>query len=191
MTISVRPLPLPGVLEITAQQHGDDRGVFSEVWNADEFARHGITTPFVQDNHSVSRQAGVLRGLHYQLPPYAQDKLVRVVRGAIFDVAVDIQPQSPTFGRWVSATLSAVQWNQLLVPAGYAHGFVTLEPDTEVIYKVSRPYSRQHERAIRFDDPRLAIAWPVDAADVLLSPKDREAPLFDDADLPGVLEVQS
>lgn len=191
MTISVRETGLAGVLEIQPQMHGDERGSFCEVFNADDFARHGITTTFVQDNHSVSRQRGVMRGLHYQLAPFAQDKLVRVVRGSIFDVAADIRPNSPTFGRWIGVELSAARWNQLLVPAGYAHGFVTLEPDTEVIYKVSRPYSREHERAIRFDDPRLAIAWPVDASAMQLSEKDRLAPTLDASDLSELREEQA
>ncbi|WEJ59310.1 dTDP-4-dehydrorhamnose 3,5-epimerase [Devosia sp. FJ2-5-3] len=191
MSISVRETGLAGVLEIQPQMHGDERGSFCEVWNADDFARHGIRTQFVQDNHSVSRQRGVMRGLHYQLAPFAQDKLVRVVRGSIFDVAADIRPNSPTFGRWIGVELSAARWNQLLVPAGYAHGFVTLEPDTEVIYKVSRPYSRDHERAIRFDDPRLAIAWPVDASAMQLSEKDRLAPTLDVSDLSELREEQA
>lgn len=191
MSISVRETGLAGVLEIQPQMHGDERGSFCEVWNADDFARHGIRTQFVQDNHSVSRQRGVMRGLHYQLAPFAQDKLVRVVRGSIFDVAADIRPNSPTFGRWIGVELSAARWNQLLVPAGYAHGFVTLEPDTEVIYKVSRPYSRDHERAVRFDDPRLAIAWPVEASAMQLSEKDRLAPTLDASDLSGLREEQA
>lgn len=191
MSISVRETGLAGVLEIQPQMHGDERGSFCEVFNAGDFARHGITTTFVQDNHSVSRQRGVMRGLHYQLAPFAQDKLVRVVRGSIFDVAADIRPNSPTVGRWIGVELSAARWNQLLVPAGYAHGFVTLEPDTEVIYKVSRPYSREHERAIRFDDPRLAIAWPVDASAMQLSEKDRLAPTLDASDLSELREEQA
>lgn len=191
MSISVRETGLAGVLEIQPQMHGDERGSFCEVWNADDFARHGIRMQFVQDNHSVSRQRGVMRGLHYQLAPFAQDKLVRVVRGSIFDVAADIRPNSPTFGRWIGVELSAARWNQLLVPAGYAHGFVTLEPDSEVIYKVSRPYSRDHERAVRFDDPRLAIAWPVDASEMQLSEKDRVAPTLDASDLSVRREEQA
>lgn len=190
MSISVRQTELAGVLEIQPQKHGDERGSFCEVFNAEDFARQGITVSFVQDNHSVSRQRGVMRGLHYQLRPFAQAKLVRVVRGSIFDVAADIHPASPTFGRWVGVELSAERWNQLFVPAGYAHGFVTLEPDTEVVYKVSRPYSRAHERAIRFDDPRLGIAWPVDPAQMQLSEKDRLAPMLDGADLTDLLEEE-
>lgn len=184
MSVSVQHLSLPGVLEIVVTKHADKRGFFSEVFNAHDLAVHGVGMDFVQDNHSVSRRRGVMRGLHYQLPPFAQDKLIRVVRGAIFDVAVDIRPSSPTFCSWVSAELSASRWNQLFVPAGYAHGFVTTEPDTEVIYKVSSPYSREHERSIRFDDARLAIDWPIKAADMVLSEKDRLAPSIGSADLP-------
>jgi len=188
MTITIRHLALPGVLEILPQQHSDDRGTFCEVWNAQDFARNGIDVAFIQDNHSVSRQRGVLRGMHYQLAPFAQHKLVRVVRGSVFDVVADIRPGSPTFGQWVWAELSAAHWNQLLVPAGYAHGFVTLEPDTEVIYKVSRPYSREHERTIRFDDPHLAIRWPYPHNNLQLSPKDLAAPYLDFAELPRLVK---
>lgn len=188
MTTFVRQLDLPGVVEITPTQYTDERGIFCEVWSAAALARHDIATTFIQDNQSLSRQRGVLRGLHYQLPPFAQDKLVRVVRGAIFDVAVDIRPRSQTFGKWVGLGLTAQNWKQLFVPAGFAHGFVTLEPDTEVIYKVSSPYSRLHERSIRFDDPWLAIDWPIAPADMTLSDKDRTAPLLDMAELPHSME---
>jgi dTDP-4-dehydrorhamnose 3,5-epimerase len=187
--IKLRPLPLPGVIELIPDRFSDPRGLFCEVWNGEALRAEGINIDFVQDNHSVSRPRGVLRGLHYQLPPFAQDKLVRVVRGAIFDVAVDIRPASPTFRQWTAVTLSAADWNQLLVPAGYAHGFVTLEPDTEVIYKVSRPYSRAHERAIRYDDPDLAIDWPVEPDAILLSDKDQAAPPLSKADLPQGEEI--
>jgi dTDP-4-dehydrorhamnose 3,5-epimerase len=174
--VNVRPLAIPHVVEIIPARHGDHRGFFSETWSAAALAEHGIATNFVQDNHSFSAEAGVLRGLHYQEPPVAQAKLVRVVRGSIFDVAVDIRHGSPTFGRWVGLTISAAAWNQILVPEGFAHGFVTLEPGTEVLYKASGPYSPAHERAIRFDDPQIGIEWPVDPAAAILSPKDREAP---------------
>ena len=138
---------------------------------------------FVQDNHSLSRKAGVLRGLHYQLPPFAQDKLVRVISGAILDVAVDIRKSSPTFGRWLALEVSAEKWNQILVPKGFAHGFVTLIPDTEVIYKVTERYAPECDRSIRFDDPAIGIDWRVSAADVTLSDKDRNAPLLADAEI--------
>ena len=176
--IEVRLLGLDGVLEIRPQRFGDERGFFSEVWSERAFADVGLDLHFVQDNHSLSRDVGVLRGLHFQAPPMAQDKLVRVSRGAVFDVAVDIRVGSPNFGQWVGARLSAAEWNQMLIPKGFAHGFLALEPDTEVQYKVTAPYSREHDRAIRFDDPAIGIDWPIDAAALILSDKDRTAPLL-------------
>ncbi|MDT9599695.1 dTDP-4-dehydrorhamnose 3,5-epimerase [Sphingosinicella rhizophila] len=173
--LDVRALALDGVFEIRPRRHGDDRGFFSEVWSREAMGAAGLHHDFVQDNHSYSAARGVLRGLHFQLPPAAQDKLVRVSRGAIFDVAVDIRKGSPTFGKWVGLTLSADLWNQILVPQGFAHGFVTLEPDTEVQYKVSAPYRAEADRAIRFDDPDIGIDWPVPAAEIILSSKDRDA----------------
>ena len=181
--LDVRPLALAGVLEIRPRQFADDRGFFSEVWNAQSFGDAGIDLAFVQDNHSLSRERGVLRGLHYQLPPVAQDKLVRVTRGSILDVAVDIRRSSPGFGQWVAVTLSASDWNQLLVPKGFAHGFVTLEPDTEVQYKVTAPYSAAHDRSIRFDDPTIGVEWPFPAADLILSDKDQAAPPLAEAEV--------
>jgi dTDP-4-dehydrorhamnose 3,5-epimerase len=181
--IEVRELGLDGVLEIVPARHGDDRGYFSETFSRDTFAEAGIGLEFVQDNHSLSRAKGVLRGLHYQLPPRAQDKLVRVVRGAILDVAVDIRRGSPTFGRWVSLEVSAEKWNQILVPKGFAHGFLTLEPDTEVIYKVTDVYAPDRDRSIRFDDPDIGIEWPMARERLRLSQKDSGAPLLGDADL--------
>ena len=176
----VRRLGLEGVLEIRPDRHGDERGFFSEVWNKARWLEAGIDVEFVQDNHSMSKQRGVLRGLHFQAPPMAQAKLVRVTRGAVFDVAVDIRAGSPTCGQWVSTTLSADEWNQLYVPEGFAHGFVTIEPETEVEYKVSAPYSPEHDRAIRFDDPDIGIDWPIGAGEVILSDKDRAAPRLGD-----------
>ena len=183
MSVEFRSLAIADVLEIIPQKHGDDRGFFSETFNASTFAAGGVDLTFVQDNHSLSVAKGVLRGLHYQLPPFAQDKLVRVVRGAILDVAVDIRRTSPTFGKWVSLEVSAEKWNQILVPKGFAHGFVTLTENTEVVYKVSALYSREHDRSIRFDDPAISIDWQFDTATVQLSDKDRKAPLLADADL--------
>lgn len=183
--VEVRELALDGVYEVVPARYGDERGFFSETYNAAKLAEQGIELSFVQDNQSLSKAAGVLRGLHYQLPPFAQDKLVRVVRGSILDVAVDIRAGSPTFGKWLSLEVSAEKWNQILVPKGYAHGFVTLVPDTEVIYKVTERYVPDHERSIRFDDPALGIDWGFAAADVTLSPKDREAPLLADAEVFG------
>jgi dTDP-4-dehydrorhamnose 3,5-epimerase len=179
--VEARPLGLDGVMEITPKRIGDDRGYFSETYKTEALAALGIDLTFVQDNHSYSAAAGVLRGLHYQLPPHAQAKLVRVVRGCIFDVVVDIRRGSPDFGKWVGLEVSAEKWNQMLVPAGFAHGFLTLEPDTEVIYKVTDFYSPRDDRSIRFDDPAIGIAWPVDPARVQLAAKDRDAPLLGDA----------
>jgi len=172
----VRPLGLDGVLEIIPKKFADARGFFSETYSAREFADAGIGFTFVQDNHSYSAARGVLRGLHFQLPPFAQDKLVRVVCGSIFDVVVDIRKGSPTFGHWVGIPISAEQWNQVLIPKGYAHGFVTLEPETEVLYKVTAPYTPSYERVIRFDDPEIGIHWPVPAHEIQLSNKDRNVP---------------
>lgn len=179
----VTPQALGEVLEITPQRFGDERGFFCETYNAERFAAAGIDLVFVQDNHSYSAPAGVLRGLHYQLAPRAQDKLVRVVRGAILDVAVDIRRESPDFGRWVALEISAEKGNQILVPKGFAHGFVTLVPDTEVIYKVTDFYSPAHDRSIRFDDPAIGIDWPVAPEAAILSAKDRTAPLLADAEV--------
>ncbi len=180
---TVTPLALDGVFEITPRKFGDDRGFFSETWSVAALSGAGIDLDFVQDNHAYSQAAGTFRGLHYQLAPKAQAKLLRVTRGSILDVVVDIRRSSPTFGKWLSVELSADKWNQILVPAGFAHGYLTLEPDTEVQYKVSDTYSPQHERGIRFDDPAIGIAWPLDPATFQLSDKDSKAPAFADADL--------
>lgn len=180
--LDVRRLELEGVLEIRPRLVADERGFFSEVWNAAEFAKAGIDLQFVQDNHSLSTEVGVLRGLHFQAPPFAQDKLVRVSRGAVFDVAVDIRRGSPTFARWTGVRLSAAEWNQLLIPKGFAHGFLALEPGTEVQYKVTAHYSREHDRAIRFDDPDIGVEWPIDREALILSDKDRAAPRLADLD---------
>lgn len=173
--MEIRHTSLDGVLEIVPSRFGDDRGFFSETYNTARFAKLGIDLTFVQDNHSLSTRCGVLRGLHYQLPPRAQDKLVRVVRGAIFDVAVDIRRGSPTFAQWVGVELSAEKWNQLLVPKGFAHGFLTLTDEAEVIYKVTDYYSPEHDRSIRYDDPQIGIKWPSQAVHPQLSEKDLSA----------------
>lgn len=174
----IRPLALDGVFEIVPRKFGDERGFFSETWNARALAEKGIDLAFCQDNHSLSRERGVLRGLHFQLPPHAQSKLVRVTRGAIFDVAVDIRQGSPSFGLWVGLEVSAEKWNQILVPKGFAHGFVTLVADTEVQYKVDASYAPECDRSIRFDDPAIGIDWPVPASEVTLSAKDAKAQLL-------------
>jgi dTDP-4-dehydrorhamnose 3,5-epimerase len=180
--LEVRPLGLDGVFELRPSKNADSRGFFSEVWNAEHLAEAGFDIPFVQDNHSYSVAKGVLRGLHFQLPPAAQHKLVRVSRGSVFDVAVDIRRGSPTFGQWVGAIISAELWNQLLIPPGFAHGLLTLEEHTEVQYKVSAPYRPELDRAIRFDDPAIGIDWPIRANQVVISDKDRAAPLLSAAE---------
>ena len=181
--MEVRSLGLDGVFEITPRKFGDDRGFFSEAYKVKALAETGIDLNFVQDNHSYSAAKGVVRGLHYQLSPFAQDKLVRVIRGAILDVAVDIRKKSPTFGKWVSLEVSAEKWNQILVPKGFAHGFITLTEDTEVIYKVTDYYAPEHDRSIRFDDPAIGIDWPMPASGVQLSEKDEKAPLLANAEV--------
>lgn len=174
-----RPLRLPDVVLVTPIAHRDDRGRLSEVWSRRDFAQAGIDADWVQDNQSLSVQAGTVRGLHYQVGPMAQAKLVRVLRGSVHDVAVDIRPGSATHGQWVSQRLTASGGEQLFVPEGFAHGFLTLEPGTEVLYKVSAPYSHEHEAAIRWDDPTLGIDWPW-VGEVTLSDKDADAPAFGD-----------
>lgn len=180
MGLEVSSLEIADVKVIKTQKFPDRRGFFSEVYNKKAFAASGIEITFVQDNHSVSAEKGVVRGLHFQIAPFAQTKLVRVVRGAVFDVAVDLRRSSPTRGKHVSTILSAAAWNQMLIPVGFAHGFMTLEPDTEVIYKVDNYYAPEYDRGIQWDDPDLAIQWPLPKADVLLSEKDRKQPRFHD-----------
>jgi dTDP-4-dehydrorhamnose 3,5-epimerase len=173
-------LAIDGPLLITPTRHLDERGFFSETYNAARLAEAGCETRFVQDNHSLSVQAGVVRGLHFQIPPKAQDKLMRVTRGRILDVAVDIRGGSPTYGRHVTAELSAENWAQLFVPAGFAHGFCTLEPETEVQYKVSDYYDPDLDIGLPWDDPDLAIDWPVLPGGAVLSARDRTHPPFRD-----------
>lgn len=189
MSINAHELELPGVFEITPQRFQDERGFFSETFNAQTFAQIGISAEWVQDNHSLSTERGVLRGLHYQLPPYAQDKLVRVTQGRAYDVVVDIRRQSETFGQWAALELSAEKWNQLYVPKGFAHGYLTLEPDTEVLYKISNVYSPDHERSISFEDHDIAIDWPLGDLEPLLSEKDKTAGLLQSAELPDNWEA--
>ena len=177
-------LAIPEVKLLMPEKHGDQRGFFSETYNKQAFSAVGIDMDFVQDNHSRSAARGTLRGLHYQAPPFAQDKLVRVVRGSVFDVAVDIRRGAPTYGRHVGVVLSAEQWNQVLVPIGFAHGFVTLEADTEVLYKVSAHYAPDHDCGILWNDNDLGIDWPLSPADVVLSEKDRRQPSFAEIEFP-------
>ena len=165
---------------ITPKKFGDHRGFFSEVFSQRAFDEAGLKLTFVQDNHSHSAEVGTIRGLHFQTPPFAQDKLVRVGRGRILDVAVDLRKSSKTFGRHVAVELSRENWRQLLVPIGFAHGFVTLEPDTEVLYKVTNVYSPANDFGLAFDDPALGIDWGVDPARAVLSDKDRRHPKLAD-----------
>lgn len=179
----VEDTAIPAVKILTPKKFGDHRGFFSETYNSATFAKAGITLTFVQDNHSLSATVGTLRGLHFQSPPFAQDKLIRVARGRILDVAVDLRRSSPTYGQHVAVELSAENWRQLLVPVGFAHGFVTLEPDTEVLYKVSALYAAANDHGLAWDDPALGIAWPLPADGPTLSDKDRRHPRL--ADLPA------
>ena len=167
---------IPAVAVLTPRRFGDDRGFFSEVFNAKAFTEAFGEHTFVQDNHSLSALAGTVRGLHFQTEPHAQGKLVRVARGRILDVAVDIRRSSPTYGQHVGVELSAEAWNQLWVPPGFAHGFCTLEPNCEVLYKVTNLYAPSHDYGIAFDDPALGIAWPVDRERAILSEKDKKHP---------------
>lgn len=177
----VNELAISDVVEIIPDRFGDDRGYFSEVYNKEALQAHNISFDFIQDNQSYSARKGVLRGLHYQLPPFAQHKLVRVLQGSILDVAVDIRRNSSTFGKWVALEVTAAKGNQILVPKGFAHGFITLEEHTIVTYKVSEYYSAECDRNIRYDDPELAIDWPNLDDELQLSAKDSVAPYLRDA----------
>lgn len=178
--MDVRALAIPDVKLITPHKFADARGFFSETYSAARMADAGIPDTFVQDNHALSRDKGIVRGLHFQIPPMAQGKLVRVVRGSILDVAVDLRRSSPTFGRHVSAVISAENWTQIWIPAGFAHGYCTLEPDSEVVYKTTALYSPPHDRGLLWNDPALAIGWPVGARDAILSDKDKKQPRLAD-----------
>lgn len=175
-----KSFPIEGPALIVPKFIGDQRGYFAETFKADWFRQHIDDVTFVQDNQSLSAQTGTVRGLHYQLAPFGQGKLVRCLSGAIYDVAVDIRAGSATFGQWIGAELSADNGHQLWVPEGFAHGFCTLQPDTIVFYKVTNPYSPAHDRGVAFDDPDVAIDWPVEAQDAVLSDKDRRQPRLKD-----------
>lgn len=183
----IEPTSLEGIKLISPHRFGDHRGFFAETYSRHIYEAAGITNEFVQDNHSVSAQLGTLRGLHFQEPPHAQDKLVRCGRGAIFDVAVDIRIGSPTFAKWIGYELSAENGRQLFIPAGFAHGFMTLQPDSEIVYKCSDYYSPESEGAVRWDDPAIGIEWPL-AIKPILSGKDAEAPLLTDFNSPFTWE---
>ena len=184
--MQVEKTKLDGVLLLTPKRFGDARGFFSESWSQRAMAQAGLDFPWVQDNHSLSSQVGTVRGLHFQAPPHAQDKLVRCGRGALFDVAVDIRRGSPTYGAWVGHELSFENGRQMLVPAGFLHGFVTLQPDTEIIYKCSDYYAPECDGAVRFDS--LGIDWNMGRLEPVLSQKDAEAQAFADFDSPFVWE---
>ena len=166
---------IAGPLLVAIKRFEDARGFFSETYNARAFAAAGIRSNFVQDNHSLSRDKGTVRGLHFQRQPHEQEKLVRVVRGRILDVVLDIRRGSPSYGQHIAVELGASDGKQLYVPGGFAHGFCTLEPDTEVIYKVTDLYSPEHDRSIRFDDPKIGIEWPAHGLQIELSAKDQAA----------------
>ncbi len=186
--MQIERTPIPEVLLLTPARHGDARGFFSESWNRRTLREAGVDLPeFVQDNHSLSRQAGTVRGLHYQAPPHAQGKLVRCGRGRLFDVAVDGRRGSPTFGRWFGAELSFENGRQLWIPAGFLHGFVTREPDTEVVYKCTAHYDREADGAVAWDS--LGIDW--DVSNPVLSDKDRAAPAFADWKSPFTFEAEA
>lgn len=177
---------LPGLVILEPERFGDQRGFFAETWNQARMESLGLSYDFVQDNHSLSAEAGTIRGLHYQAPPCAQAKLVRCGRGRLFDVAVDICARSSTYGQWFGVELSSDNGKQLLIPEGFLHGFATCEPDTEIIYKCSTYYAPDCEGVVRFDDPQIGIDWPLDGREPILSEKDAAAPSFRDLDSPFV-----
>ena len=180
--MKVTPLDIPAVKLIYPSKHVDDRGFFSETYKKSALFEGGIDCDFIQDNHAFSAAAGTVRGLHFQTPPFHQAKLVRVISGAILDVAVDVRTGSPTFGKFISVVISARDWNQIFIPVGFAHGLLTLEPDTEVLYKVTAEYSAGHDRGVRWNDPAIGIDWGTDEDSVILSDKDKLQPML--AELP-------
>ncbi|MBR0703327.1 dTDP-4-dehydrorhamnose 3,5-epimerase [Bradyrhizobium diazoefficiens] len=176
--LEVRSLAIPDVKVVRLKRFSDTRGYFCETFRRSAFVENGISQDFIQDNQSCSERVGTVRGLHFQRPPFAQAKLVRVLRGAILDVVLDLRRRSPTFGKHVSVKLDSESDEQLLVPKGFAHGFCTLEPQTTVLYKVDEVYSPEHDGGVYWADPELAIEWPVKATEAQLSPKDRALPTF-------------
>jgi dTDP-4-dehydrorhamnose 3,5-epimerase len=188
--MEITETPLPGVLILKPRRFADDRGWFTESWNRDTLRDRGIDLDFVQDNHSFSARAGTVRGLHYQAPPRAQDKLVRCAAGRVLDVAVDIRRGSPAFGKHVAVELTAANGLQLLIPKGFLHGFVTLTDGAEVLYKCTDTYAPAQDAAIRFDDPDLGIDWGIDPAAAILSERDRKAPRLCEVGSPFVWQDQ-
>jgi dTDP-4-dehydrorhamnose 3,5-epimerase len=186
--MEILPLAIKDVLLIKSSCHQDSRGFFSEIYSRQTFLEAGIVTDFIQDNFSLSREVGVIRGLHFQSPPFAQTKLLRVVRGAIFDVVVDIRRGSPTFGGSVATKLTADDWSQLYIPEGFAHGFCTIEPNTEITYKVNSPYSPQHDHGLLWCDPNLDIKWPISPENTLISERDKNHPIL--SEISGYFEYE-
>ncbi len=186
--LEIERLSIPDVLVIKPKRHRDVRGFFSETYKRSDLAAAGIELDFIQDNHASSLQRGTIRGLHFQIAPFEQAKLVRVTRGAIFDVALDIRKGSPSYGQHVSTIISAENWRQILVPAGFAHGYCSVDRDTEVIYKVTGYYSPEHERGVLWNDPALGIDWPVAEAEAIVSGKDGENPVL--GDLPDYFDYK-
>lgn len=185
--MEIEALKIVEVKHIKPKKFGDDRGYFAEVFKAEWFRENIQDVSFVQDNESLSKQIGTVRGLHFQLEPYAQGKLVRCIRGSLFDVAVDIRTGSSTFGEWVGLVLSEENGEQLWIPEGFAHGFVTLSPNTVISYKVSSVYSAEHDRGLKWNDPAIGIAWPK-FDDYWLSDKDKKQPLL--SDMPSYFEYR-
>lgn len=178
--MQVERLSIPEVLLLTPQRHGDARGWFSETYVKRELEKAGVHDDFVQDNQAYSAQRGTLRGLHLQIPPQPISKLVRCLKGAIFDVAVDVRAGSPTFGRWAGAELSADNGGQLYCPRGFAHAYLTLTPDAEVAYKIDGYYAPDCERGVRWNDPAIGIAWPIPASEIITNARDAAQPLLTD-----------
>ena len=178
--LEVRPTGISGLVILATKWHGDERGAFSETYQRERFHKAGIDVAFIQDNQAISKKAGTLRGLHCQLPPAAQSKLVRVTRGAVYDVGVDVRPGSPTFGKWAGVELSAENRLQLFVPAGFLHGYLTLEDDTDVLYKVDAPYTPACERGVVWNDPDIGIEWPSAGGAPVIAPRDAALPRLAD-----------
>jgi dTDP-4-dehydrorhamnose 3,5-epimerase len=178
VSLEVASLELPELVVAVPKRFADNRGYFEETYSKRTFPEAGIPPEFVQDNQSLSEKRGIIRGLHFQIPPHAQAKLIRVLAGAIFDVAVDLRRDSERFGRWCGIELSAKNGKQLFIPRGFAHAFCTLEPNTIVAYKVDEFYSGPHDGGIRFDDPRIGVEWPVSSSEIIVSEKDRNLPLL-------------
>jgi dTDP-4-dehydrorhamnose 3,5-epimerase len=174
--MQVERLAIPDLVLLTPKRHGDERGWLSEVYNRRTLLEAGLNDEFVQDNHAFSALAGTVRGLHLQAPPHAHAKLVRAVRGRVFDVAVDVRPGSPTFGRWAGAELSAMNGAMLYIPRGFAHGYCTLQADCEVLYKLTDYYAPQSERGVLWNDPEIGVAWPIAPDAALLNDRDRALP---------------